>query len=61
MCLSSVYEVRGGDKSLLCEYVSGLTTEGGIVTITDIMGAEKVVKGDVTSIDLVNNVILIAS
>jgi predicted RNA-binding protein len=61
MCLSSVYEVKDGDETLVCEHVSGLTSGNGSVTLTDIMGVETVVTGAVTSVDLVKNIILIAS
>jgi predicted RNA-binding protein len=60
MCLSSVYEVKDGGETLLCEHVSGLTVDGGSVTLTDIMGAETTVSGAIERIDLVNNIILIA-
>jgi predicted RNA-binding protein len=61
MCLSSVFEVRDGHETLVCEHVSGVTADGGSVTLTDIMGVETVVMGAVTNIDLVKNIILIAS
>ncbi|MDR1217346.1 MAG: CooT family nickel-binding protein [Oscillospiraceae bacterium] len=61
MCLSSVYEVKDGGETLVCEHVSGLTSGSGSVTLTDIMGVETVVTGAVTSVDLVKNIIRIAS
>jgi predicted RNA-binding protein len=61
MCLSSVFEIKDGCETLVCEHVSGVTTDGGSVTLTDIMGVETVVTGAISSIDLVKNVILIAS
>jgi predicted RNA-binding protein len=61
MCLSSVYEVKDGGETLVCEHVSGLISGNGSVTLTDIMGVETVVTGAVTSVDLVKNIILIAS
>jgi predicted RNA-binding protein len=61
MCLSSVFEVKDGRETLVCEHVSGVAADDGSVTLTDIMGVETVVTGAITSIDLVKNIILIAS
>ena len=59
MCLSSVYEMSGGDKNLVCEYVSNIQTLDGEVIMTDIVGAETKIRGEVTSIDLVKNIIIV--
>ena len=57
MCLSAVYEVRGGEEKLLCEYVTALNFDGGVITLTDIMGEDTVVSGVLKSVDLVKNII----
>jgi len=59
MCLSAVYEVRGGSEKLVCEYATALSLDGDIITLTDIMGEEIVVRGALKSIDLAGNVIKI--
>ena len=40
-------------------YVSGISVEDGTVTLTDMLGARKVVPGTLKSVDLTDNVILI--
>ena len=59
MCLSAVYEIRDGNERLVCEYVTAINLDGDIITLTDIMGEEIVIKGILRSIDLVKNVIKI--
>ena len=59
MCLSTVYKADGSERTKLAEYVSTVKTEGGKITLTDIMGVETVVFGTVKSVDLVENQIII--
>ena len=59
MCLSAVYEVRDGRETLMCEYVTAISLDGAVVTLTDIMGVETVMTGALKSIDLVKNIIKI--
>ena len=59
MCLSTVFEERGGEQTKLAEYVSSVREEAGRITLTDIMGEETVVFGKVRSVDLVQNRIII--
>lgn len=59
MCLSTVFEARGGQENKLAEYVSSIQVGDGTVTLTDIMGQETTVTGVITAIDLVKNIILI--
>ena len=61
MCLSAVYEVRGGNESLVCEYTTAISLDGRVITLTDIMGDEIAITGTLKSIDLVNNIIRIAT
>ena len=61
MCLSTVYDVTGGEKAKICEYVSSVRAEDGAVVLVDIMGIEKTVPGIIRSMDLVNNEIIIAA
>ena len=59
MCLSTVYNSDGSERTKLAEYVSGVRAEGDKITLTDIMGAETVVYGKLASVDLVQNQIVI--
>ena len=57
MCLSAVYEVRSGSEKLVCEHTTAITQDGGVITLTDIMGEEIAITGVLKSIDLVKNII----
>ena len=60
MCLSDAYEIKeDGAKAPLLNYVSGISVDGDTITLTDMMGARKVVTGKLKSVDLTGNVILI--
>ena len=59
MCLSDAYELVGGERRLLMNYVSGISIEDGSVTLTDMLGARKVVAGTLKSVDLTRNEIVI--
>ena len=59
MCLSTVYEETGGERRMVCEYVSGISTDDTSVTLTDIMGQETIVKGSLKSLDFIKNIIII--
>lgn len=61
MCLSIAYkEVPGGENEKILEYVSGVSVDDGNIVLTDIMGAEKQVKGHIKSMDFVKSIIVIA-
>ena len=59
MCLSAVYEVRDGNEKLVCEHATAISLDGGVITLTDIVGEEFVIAGILKSIDLVKNIIKI--
>jgi len=59
MCLSTVYEIRDGSEKLVCEYATAINLADDVITLTDIMGEEIVIKGVLKSIDLVKNIIKI--
>lgn len=59
MCLSTVFEERGEQRTKLAEYVSGIRAEGEKITLTDIMGLETVVYGKLKTVDLIQNHIII--
>ena len=57
MCLSAVYEINGGSERLVCERAAAIVQNGGVVTLTGLMGEEIVLKGILKSIDLVKNIV----
>ena len=59
MCLSDAYELIDGERRPLMNYVSGISVENGVVTLTDMLGAKKAVPGNLKRVDLTHNVILI--
>ena len=59
MCLSDAFEVSGGERRPLMNYVSGISVDGEKVVLTDMLGAKKTGTGTLKSVDLTKNVILI--
>ena len=59
MCLSDAYELVGGERRPLMSYVSGISVEDSVITLTDMLGARKFIPGTLRSVDLTHNVILI--
>ena len=59
MCLSDAYELVGGERRPLMSYVSGISVEDSAITLTDMLGARKIIPGTLRSVDLTHNVILI--
>ena len=59
MCLSDAYELGGGERRPLMSYVSGISVEDSVITLTDMLGARKIIPGTLRSVDLTHNVILI--
>ena len=59
MCLSNAYELVGGERRPLMSYVSGISVEDSVITLTDMLGARKIIPGTLRSVDLTHNVILI--
>jgi predicted RNA-binding protein len=59
MCLSAVYEIKDGNEKLVCEHTAAIGLDGGMITLTDIMGEEVVITGILKSIDLAKNIIKI--
>ena len=59
MCLSDAYELKNGERNLVCLRVCGVSADGENVTLTDLMGIRTVVSGKLKSVDLMSNVILI--
>ena len=59
MCLSSVYQIKNGNKALIANDVCELISEKGMFTVADILGKKTVIAGVVKSIDLLRNIIII--
>lgn len=59
MCLSTVYKETGGERQMICEYVSGIKIEKNSLSFTDIMGQETNVTGVLKNLDFIKNEILI--
>ncbi len=59
MCLSTVYTVHDGIQEKVAEYVTNVAPGDDEITLTTIMGAKETIRGRITSIDLVNNTILV--
>ena len=59
MCLSDAYELKNGERKLVCSRVCGVSADGENDTLTDLMGIRTVVSGKLKSVDLMSNVILI--
>lgn len=59
MCLSTVYEMRDGEKSLLCRNIAEIGELDGQIVMKDIMGISTRVFGEIERIDLMENYIII--
>lgn len=59
MCLATVYGNKKEEESILIKNASRIDVEGDTICIRDIMGAELVVKGAITMVDLANSIVKI--
>lgn len=59
MCLSTAYKNNKDDSAVLARYVSQVQVQPGKVILTDIVGAETVVEGELSYIDLTGGVVVI--
>ena len=59
MCLSTVYELRGGEQKIVAESVSSLSVSDGLITFTDIIGMQSTLRGTISKIDLVKGAIFV--
>lgn len=55
MCLAIVY--KEPDNTVVCKNVGRIDVDGEYVLITDIMGEETKVQGQILSVDLVNSIV----
>ena len=59
MCLSTVYKNEKTPENMVLQNVMLISCEGGRVTLTDIMGREAVVEGEVLSADLTGGTVVL--
>ena len=58
MCLSTAVKASDPDE-ILMEYVSSLSIDGDIITLVDMMGEKKVIRGALTFADLTGAILKI--
>ena len=59
MCLSTVYKNEKTPENVVLGNVMQITCDGGKVTLTDIMGREAVVEGEIISADLTGGTVVL--
>ena len=55
MCLATVY--KEDDESVLFRNVSRIDVDGDTLTLRDILGDEKTIKGRILMVDLANSIV----
>ena len=58
MCLATVYKAQEPETKLF-EFVSRIDVDGETITLTDVMGEQKVVEGVIRMVDLANSIVKI--
>lgn len=58
MCLAAVYKAQDPEIKLF-EFVSRIDVDGETITLTDVMGEQKVVEGTIAMVDLANSIVKI--
>ena len=61
MCLSSVYRDNVNPDNLIMDKVIAAKWKDGKVTLTDLLGRQKIIEGIIAGADLNNNNIIIAN
>ena len=59
MCLSTVYKNEKTPENVVLGNVMMITCENGKVTLTDIMGREAVVEGEILTADLTGGTVVL--
>ena len=57
MCLATVYKTVKDTEEVVLKNVSRIYVEDGSVRLVDIMGAETVVEGSISFVDLSNSIV----
>ena len=52
MCLATVYNKAQEPDSVILQYVSKLEVDGENITLIDVMGEQKTIRGSIRSVDL---------
>ena len=58
MCLSTVYKIEKRPENEVLRNVMRIECEGGVVTLTDIMGREERIEGEIASADLTGGTVV---
>ena len=58
MCLAAVYTAQDPETKLF-EFVSRIDVDGETITLTDVMGEQKVLEGTIVMVDLANSIVKI--
>lgn len=59
MCLSTVYKIEKRPENELLKNVMLIQSENGMVTLTDIMGREEHIEGEIATADLTGGTVVI--
>ena len=59
MCLSTAYKTTDPD-CILMEYVSRIDVDGDKITLTDVIGEQKVIEGQLVMVDLTGGIVKIS-
>ena len=57
MCLATVYKTVKDTEEVVLKNVSKIYVEGSSVRLIDIMGAEVIVEGSISFVDLANSIV----
>ena len=58
MCLAAGYKAQDPETKLF-EFVSRIDVDGETITLTDVMGEQKVLEGTIVMVDLANSIVKI--
>ena len=59
MCLSTVYKIEKRPENEVLKNVMLIECKGGVVTLTDIMGREEKIEGEIASADLTGGTVVV--
>ena len=59
MCLSTVYKIEKRPENEILKNVMLIECKDGVITLTDIMGREEVIRGEIAQADLTGGTVVI--
>jgi len=59
MCLSTVYRIEKKPENEVLKNVMLIETRDGVITLTDIMGREEVIEGEIACADLTGGTVVV--